>query len=326
MFAVSIHLEGMPALAVTMGIIGLIGSMIIVPLAFFMRRVIRRQQLRSSIVTAQYEPPAGLSPAEMGYLFDGSFGEAETVGTIIDLLQRGVLKQHPNDKKHIFVSTKIPDKLTVLEKCLVKLIESKKEGASIKSLTYGFLKTDWHTGGESWGVPAGKKYYYNEIIHNDLKQRGFVKGHSAWHFITQSVRMDIYLLFILVVLPLLTWNSINFVRNGGIEFKELFNIMGLLAMVPVLLIPFFLPAMVLAYIRAKIVGRTWIRTPKLKKIWPQIEGFREYIRLTEQDRLSFETTLLKDKARNRALPYSIALGLSNNWEEYFFDESKTSKK
>ncbi len=71
--------------------------------------------------------------------------------------------------------------------------------------------------------------------------------------------------------------------------------------------------MILAIIRGRIIGRDWIITEKLEKLWPQLVGFRQYIQLVEADKLAFHSSHLETMSKNDILPYAVALGYVKNW-------------
>jgi hypothetical protein len=313
---------GMTKASIILSIIGLTIAMIAIPIALLIKRAMIRYTLRSNVVTATYEPPAGLSPAELGYLFDHKFDEAQTVATIIDLLHRGIFKQDPDDKRVMHIAHADKDRLSTLENCLVKLVQTKKKGVAIKELTSEFLSTDWKKASVQWGEKASERLPYAEMVHNDLKKLGYAKGLSGMHFFSQALKVDAILVVSIIFLPMFSYVLFDFLNEGGVDFSRMVDLVAVFVILPFSLVPFFVPAMFVGFVRGRITGRTWIRTKKLKKIWRQAQTFREYLRLVEKDKLKFETDHLKKKARNRALPYSIALGLTPDWVSYFFEEEK----
>lgn len=89
-----------------------------------------------------------------------------------------------------------------------------------------------------------------------------------------------------------------------------------------LIFVFFFPlfmclALVAGTIYNNIVGQPGLWTEKLKTPWPQIEGFREYVRQVDLDEIQFESSKLKMVSKNKNLPYAIALGLNTEWESRF---------
>ncbi len=310
--------SGTTKAAIILSIVGLVVALVAIPIALLIKRAMIRYTLRSNVVTATYEPPSGLSPAELGYLFDHKFDEAQTVATIIDLLHRGILKHDQHDKRVVHISNAKEETISTLENCLVKLVQTKKKGISIKELTSEFLSTDWKKASVKWGEVEGEKLAYAEMVHNDLKKRGYAKGLSGMHFFSQALKVDAILVVSIIFMPLFSYSLFDFLNEGGVDFSRMVDLMAVFVILPFALVPFFVPAMFVGFVRGRITGRTWIRTKKLKKIWRQAQIFREYLRLVEKDKLKFETDHLKNKARNRALPYSIALGLTADWASYFF--------
>ena len=63
----------------------------------------------------------------------------------------------------------------------------------------------------------------------------------------------------------------------------------------------------------KIAGESWLGSVKLKQVWPEIEGYRYYIEVVDADQLKFESENTKGLAKNKALPYAVALGINTNW-------------
>jgi len=92
-------------------LLAVFGFIVIMPMAVLRRWVFYRRRLKNQTITAEYEPPLGLNPAEIGYLFDGKLRELEVGATIIGLIQRGLLHIKKVDhKKKIFAGPKVEEK------------------------------------------------------------------------------------------------------------------------------------------------------------------------------------------------------------------------
>ena len=85
--AVSITLEGAEVGLFPVVIAVLVGIIFVLPAALFRKWYFYRRRLKRSMITAEYEAPLGLNPAEIGYLFDGKLREREVAATIIYLIQ-----------------------------------------------------------------------------------------------------------------------------------------------------------------------------------------------------------------------------------------------
>lgn len=63
---------------------------VIIMIILGVKRFIKSRQLQQLIIS-EYDPPAFLSPAEIGYLYDSKIGQFEVQATVVDLIQRGVI-------------------------------------------------------------------------------------------------------------------------------------------------------------------------------------------------------------------------------------------
>lgn len=90
---------GVIILAILIGLAGLWIGIIIRLIKAYQQRKARRNET----VIAQYEPPDGLLPAEMGILVDNKTNMVEITATLIDLAVRGYLKVQKSGKDYSFV-------------------------------------------------------------------------------------------------------------------------------------------------------------------------------------------------------------------------------
>ena len=51
----------------------------------------RKKQLIQNVIIAEYDPPANLTPAEIGYLFDSRIDKTEVIATLVGLEQRSLV-------------------------------------------------------------------------------------------------------------------------------------------------------------------------------------------------------------------------------------------
>lgn len=58
-------------------------------------------------------------------------------------------------------------------------------------------------------------------------------------------------------------------------------------------------------------------TPLLAKVWPQIEGFCEFVKVVELDRIKFTNQDTQGEYQHALLPYAIALNLPTHWQNRF---------
>ncbi len=309
--ALSVNLEGSNVGLVPLIVTVMVGLVFIVPAALFRKWYFYRRRLRKSTITAEYEPPLGLNPAEIGYLFDGKLRQQEVGATIIHLVQRGFLHLKKVDgQKKIFAGPRVDDNLKTYEKKLIEEAD-KPDGVSATDLLSRFT-TLQQGDKKTYGT---RELIFTQLVHADLHRKQYVKGSFAKYFIAGALKIAVILQFILIFIPLII-TFIYFTYDvGSADFTVLVGLLFIGVMVAVFsFIPFFIAAMILNYIRGRILGREWIITKRLSRLWPQIIGYRQYIKLVEKDRLDFQTKSMESSSKNDTLPYAVALGYVKNWK------------
>lgn len=241
------------------------------------------------LIIAEYEPPDGLSPAELGYLYDSRFNMTEIYATIISLEQRGLIEIVKGGVwgQEVMRTTKQPhDQLKKHEAYLLKQIPEDKP-YHVYSLRYnlGFKRKVWES----------------------LTDQGYVKEQKNLIYFMAN-RTAVAYVSITAVLALLVASGSD---TGKISGFLLFFAVFAIAFAP-LILPL---AIIASSMYDRVAGRHGFWTAKLKKIWPQIEGYRNYVEQVELDNLQFESAALKERSKNKVLPYAIALNLNTGWRK-----------
>jgi hypothetical protein len=248
----------------------------------------RRKQLFGAVIVTEYDPPAGLSPAEVGYLFDSNFGKRELIATLVSLEQRGLTEISNSKITGLRTSTgQNPD--TSLKKHEAYVLNNLPDSTNI---TAYYLQ---HGLG------------FKQSVKESLLKQGYVDNFNAT--INYPVRRTLiaYLMIVLLTAVFFLW--------GGDDVGAW--IVGLFVLNIVLFPVFLALGFVAGAIYGKTVGTPNLWTKKLKEIWPEIEGYREFVRQVELDNLQFESEKLKERSKNKALPYAIALNLNTEWQRRF---------
>jgi hypothetical protein len=311
--AASIVINGVDITNASFFILLAVGAFIVVPLAFFRKWYFYRRRLKKQPITAEYEPPLDLNPAEIGYLFDGKLREREVAGTIIHLIQRGLLHVKKTEKgKRIFAGPRVDDNLKTYE---TKLIEEADVDGGVESKQllrrFTYIKTE-----QVGMVAASKSFLFTQLVHSDLQRRQYVKNNSTKAFFSVTLKIALALQIILVILPAIgLWILITLHEGtANIESLGLFLLISVTFCI-VSIIPFMVVSMILNILRGRIIGREWIVTKKLERMWPQIVGYRQYVQLVESEKLEFQTSQIKKVSKNETLPYAVALGFVKNWRD-----------
>jgi hypothetical protein len=263
------------------------------PLVFLgMWRVWRRRGRDPELlpIAAQYEPPAAMTPAELGTLVDGKPDMRDITASIVDLAVRGYLHITETENEHFFglfsnkdysfTLTRDRGAWTALKSHERDLLEG-MFGASGTAVTLGELKNKFYK-----HLPGIRDDLYGRLVKD-----GFYTGRP------DRVR----LLYIAggVVLGILVGAA-----SGGI--------MGALGMQPVAgIIAGILSALIVGIFGWFMPSRTVKGTRELEKVL----GFQEFLSRVEGDRLE---RIVKTPAMfEKYLPYAMALGVEENWAKAF---------
>jgi len=243
-----------------------------------------------TIVKTEYDPPYGLTPAELGYIVDAKFSKREFFATILDLEQRGFIE--------------INKSLYSYE--LLKLsLETSKLHKHEKLIVHNFTNTS------SLSLENRKNLKrFRQTVLSSLVSKGLVKPSAAEEKV--SFLAGRIILTLLVINTLLTI-LITFADDGSL-FETIFFAL----LIPIMITPITLPiSIVLGYVYHKIVGETGLWTKEMKQAWVEIAGYSHFVKQVELDNIQFESSELKSKTKIKAFPYAVALGLDTNWEKRF---------
>ncbi|MDR3618370.1 MAG: DUF2207 domain-containing protein [Paludisphaera borealis] len=238
-------------------------------------------------IVVGYEPPDGLSPAEVGTLIDERVDMVDISATIIDLAVRGYIKIEEVEAggwfssggEYQFVRLRGPDGLKPFERKLFDKLFGNRQTVMLSDLREKF-------------------YPVISLVKDDLY--GGLSRASYFDGNPETVRTSFLV--------------------GGIFLTAL--ALALACLIQLVLIDriFPAPAIVAGLLSAVVVvvaSRVMPRKTRKGRIaWERISGLEEYIRRAEVDDI-------QDQERRgvfeRLLPYAIIFGLSNRWGKAFAD-------
>lgn len=222
------------------------GLVMLLPLSVFVymfwRHFHYKRRRKQETVYPRYEPPADMTPAEMGLLIDNSSDGTELSATLIDLAVRGYLK-----------------------------IKQTKEKKWYRSAVYSFVATDKSPA----DLSGYEKSIYDalfdertEVDSNDLaKDTGFQKVNLEFH---KELKKNLESKGFYKKVSIFTINPSARMNDAG-------------------------------------YGK-----------WAEIEGFRDFLAMTEKDRLAFtDAPERKPEQFSALLPYAVALGVEKEWTGQF---------
>jgi hypothetical protein len=226
----------------------------------------RKKQLIQNVIIAEYDPPDKLTPAELGYLFDSRVNSTEIAATLVSMEQLGLvtLSFSALDGMHVqTTSSGLPEGLKEHELYLLSN-----------------LKADTNLSLFSLKIIHG----FKAAIIKSLRTQGYIKSQrETVNYYAQRTVIAYLLITIIIFLWLIS----------GAD-RSLSTAIGAFIFVFVIGFPFFLGlALIAGMIYNNLVGQPGIWTDKLKSIWKDVEGYRDFIEQVELDELQFESEDLK---------------------------------
>jgi uncharacterized membrane protein len=241
-------------------------------------------------VITRYEPPAEMTPAELGTLVDGKPDMRDITATIVDLAVRGYLRIDESgsdgflglfsDKEYHFTLVKPRTEWSALKPHEVDLLES-MFGSSGDAVSLSTLKNKFYK-----HLPGLKNLLYDDLVSDGL-YRGRPDRVRLLYFVGGIV------LGALVAVP-------SAAIMSGLGMQPAAGIVaGILSGLVVVLFGWFMPA------------RTVKGTRELEKVL----GFQEFLSRVESDRM--DRMIRTPDMFEKFLPYAMALGVAEKWAKAF---------
>jgi len=255
------------------------------------RRVGRDPEERP--VSARYEPPAGLTPAEAGTLLDESVDMRDITATVVDLAVNGHIKIEEREEKHLFGLISNTDYVfhrqepkpgaRTLEPHEQRTVDGLFSGA-VQSVALSDLDQEFYT-----HLPGIRTAVYDRLVARGLYRSR--PDHVKGRWIGGGVAVGAVIMMFGVVVGV-----------------------GKLGMTP---LPFVVGAFVSAVVVA-LFGRIMpARTVAGARAYEAVLGFEDFLQRVESDR--FARVIKTPEMFERFLPYAMAFGVEKKWASAFQD-------
>lgn len=237
-------------------------------------------------IVVNYEPPDGLSPAEVGTLIDERVDQGDISATFIDLAVRGYLKIEEvgaggwfSSADYRFVRLRDAEGLKPFERRIFDQIFDGRESVLLSGLREKF-----------YPVVAT----VTDDLYGGLTRSRYFDGHPKW------VRTGFLAAGLAIAAIALGFASLIQLNWIGRVFELPVIVSGVLSALSV-------------FVASRYMSR---KTRKGRIAWEKISGLEEYIRRAEVDELRQQE---RQGVFERLLPYAIVFGLSDRWGKAFAD-------
>lgn len=244
----------------------------------------RDPQGRGTIIP-QYEPPAGLTPSQVGTIIDEHAQNTDITADIIQLAVNGYLHIHQTEERKLFGKN--------VDYVLTKL---KEEDSLINDIDRQLLQKIFTAGEHEIKLSTLKNKFYKHLP--EIKDRLYQSTIVGGYFIKRPDAVRLYYLIAAIVIG--TGGGISgALSNNAIMAASLIT-SGLI----IAAFSFFMP----------------VKTRKGVAMKEYILGLKRYLSVAEKDRLAFHNAPAKNPARfDLLLPYAMVLGVEKQWAQQFSD-------
>jgi uncharacterized membrane protein len=262
------------------------------PIIFFLMWRLWRARGRDpelAPIATQYEPPAQMTPAELGTLIDGKPDMRDITASIVDLAVRGYLHITETKDDHLFGLYSTKDYTFAVKKPRSEWTSLKAHERDLLDAMFGSV--------DSVALSHLKNKFYKHLpglkneLYGILVNGGYYTGRPDRVRLAYTVG-GVLLGFLLAVLGAILMTGLGMQPASAI-------VAGILSGIVVVVFGWFMPS------------RTVRGTRELEKVL----GFQEFLSRVEGERL--ERMVKTPEMFEKFLPYAMALGVEDNWAKAF---------
>jgi uncharacterized membrane protein len=240
-------------------------------------------------VAPMYEPPKGMTPAEVGTLIDDRIDPRDVTSTVVDLAVRGYLKIEETNERHLIFSNK---------DYIFHLLKGQEQWNDLASHEHVLMEHMFDGGtSQTCRMSSLKNHFYTAIpvikqdIMAELKNKGMytVDPNAAAGYVVLAVILISAPFILLQVSGVFDFASSTVMLVGSI----------VLAALIVILFGRKMTAKSLSGQRTKVA----------------VLGFQDFMNRVDADRLK----RMPPDTFEKFLPYAMALGVEHHWAQAFKD-------
>lgn len=282
-------------------------ALILCPLRYAYKQRKFRYQISTHLVTSSYKLPEELTPAELSYLFSRSISRRHLNGSLMQLVNEGILSPLTSQGKLLFsMGPRVDSKIALSSAYLIDMVEGSEQPYAVHDFSDGTIV--YRVPNTHEEVKGSKIYVFWWLVREGLRQRGVIvkrplRAYFLIIFKTQLLTVIVSLLTVIIL------HAFIMTINGEIELEAIRQLLTNAAFwFGVTFIATFTVSAFTIRLKGQFLGRDWILTGKKKRLLNQFDAFREYVRLVQKGDVAFENNEAQRAAELRTLPYAVALG------------------
>lgn len=254
-------------------------------------RIARR--VRSQTVISEYAPPRGMTPAELGVLYDGRAGYREVYATYLDLERRGIIKEVSRTDIQAYGLVEGADlsQLKRHETVVIDMIE-----AGVFTLPGRNNIADSQLFAREVDAAVAERL--------QLEMRSFTSHALSVVRLAGLLAAWMIVAFVVYAIP---WSD-SPTTQQILEALPFILFVGLLVVI-MCSVWVLITAVAMHIVFGMLFGRVWAFGHKARALWVETEGYRQYLKQAELGRLKFESDDVTVRAKKDGYAYAVALGL-----------------
>lgn len=290
------------------------------------RQAERVRNKRVATVITQYDPPRGLSPAQVGLLYDMHCGQNEIMATLFALEQRGIVRLVDARNVEILDQAAYAG-LAEYEKIAIRIARGETSAIDTQR-TVPIMITNADTGARyqfDLPLPQQKSLQaFSRAVRRSITDKGIPMRSFAAGFVTRVLIVAL----VLGLLPMLiatTPTISNEIEYNGWSTQSFMTAFFITLFSGFYFLPLYLGlGAFMVWLWTKLAGRYWINTHEARALWPELEGYKLYLKQVDLDNIQFESTDHASSPVTKTLPYAMVFGLETRWQARL-EGAKTSK-
>lgn len=251
-----------------------------------LRRLKPRDPEAERSIVPVYDPPAGLTPAEVGLLIDDHLDPRDVCATLIDLAVRGFVRLEEAQPEPGAAAT-TPD-------YFIRLLKPRDQWSGLAPHEYTMLFHTFY--GAQWTKLSSLRLRFPDIVpYMEVDLLRELKRKGMYRVDPQAAQ---------------GWRAVGMLAVAGLfGFAQLLGILRLANSIAL-----GITAIIVAVFAVYWFGRsTSAKTLRGMRTWTAIRGFQEFLRTVEADRIE----RMEPSIFEKYLPYAMALGIEHKWTRAF---------
>lgn len=239
-------------------------------------------------VAPMYEPPKGMTPAEVGTLVDDSVDPRDITSTVVDLAVRGYLKIEETTEKHLVFSNK---------DYIFHLLKQRAEWDGLASHERVLMTHMFDSEGDTCRLSSLKNHFYTAIptIKHDVVAE--LRNKDMYAIDPDSAKAYVVGAAILIGIPFV--------------LLQVFHVVDFFLSPLMAVIGIGLSALIIILFGRRMSAKSLLG----QRTKVQILGFQEFMNRVDADRLK----RMPPDTFEKFLPYAMALGVEHRWAQAFKD-------